>query len=40
MRKVAILIVILFALVAFFNAYSVARAHANPHPPMEKSLPM
>ncbi len=40
MRKVAIFIIILFALVAFINAYSVARAHAAPHPSVEKSLPM
>jgi len=40
MRKVAIFIIILFALVAFINAYSVARAHAEPRPLLEKSLPL
>jgi len=38
MRKVAIFIIILFALVAFINAYSVARAHADLRPAVEKSL--
>lgn len=38
MRKVAIFIVILFALIAFINAYSVARAHASSEPRVEKYL--
>lgn len=40
MRKVAIFIIILFALVAFINAYSVARAHACQRRSVETSLSM
>ena len=37
MRRVAIFIIILFALVAFINAYSAARAHSPQAVPIEKT---